>query len=92
MSRRPKTMQLLQNSARYQNIEVRQVALAADTGERKLVDLGVGQWGYSILENKCGPENTIEEIETVSVTGLMEEYNVSEVDLLKLDIREAGSE
>ncbi|NQZ66454.1 MAG: FkbM family methyltransferase [Lentisphaeria bacterium] len=81
---------LKKNSEGYSNIIPLKAALWDSEGTLNLSDPGSGNWGFRVSEdhNEC----TIDSTQSVTVKGLMEKYDRSMIDILKLDIEGAEVE
>lgn len=79
---------LSENIRSATNIFPIKAALVASTrGHTALSNRGTGQWGYTIVDNVCGPVlDEIEEVETITLEEIQAEFDDQPVGLLKLDI------
>jgi FkbM family methyltransferase len=80
------------NCAALSNVEVLNIALGAESGERVLQDRGTGQWGYSISAADSGNHGDLEIVQVMSLCDLLEEKGEKSIDILKLDIEGAEAE
>ncbi|ATW03118.1 FkbM family methyltransferase [Sphingorhabdus sp. YGSMI21] len=76
-----------ENCRPYSNIEVWNCALAPQSGQLTLSDRRTGPWGYTVVADSAdGEARAMETVEAKSVTNILDHFNVSGIDLLKLDI------
>ena len=84
---------LSKNVSRYPNVVCLNEALWLTTGTLSLFDPGQGSWGFrtdSEHANESDPDKPPATVPCVSVTDLMQRFNLPKLDLLKIDIE--GSE
>ncbi|MEX0779713.1 MAG: FkbM family methyltransferase [Balneolales bacterium] len=83
------------NTAPYPNITLVQAALWSHKEEINLIDPGLGKWGF-MTEMKLAPEriqgNVCHTVAAVTINMLMKKYNLSKIDILKIDIEGAEKE
>lgn len=78
---------LVKNTTNYKNIIPLNIALWSKKEVKSLNDRFTGAWGYSLISDD---ENEIQKIQCLSISDLMHEYKIDNIDILKLDIE--GSE
>jgi len=82
------------NAEPYPNIIVLNAALTAEPGTVSLFDRGTGNWGYTILDKPLDVEapKGIGEVKCVTVQQIIQEYEKTGIDILKLDVEGAERE
>ncbi len=78
---------MMKNIAPYKNINALHSAIWNEDKNLKVVDKGLGAWGYTV------EEATLEDSDyfsAFSIKSIMEKFNVDKIDILKMDIE--GSE
>lgn len=83
------------NVAPYPAIVPVQAALWCTAGEIDLLDPGLGHWGYMIDAPETpahGPARVCHRVRALTVDGVIDEYGLGRVDLLKVDIEGAERE
>ena len=86
---------LQKNAAPYKNIIPLQAALWNRNEEICVVDSGLGKWGFMTEEKKAdggSKRNFCHYIKGMTVDGIMREYHLLKVDILKIDIEGAEKE
>lgn len=78
---------LRHNTRRFSNIFVEEVAIANKTGEFELFDPGNGDWGFSMV--KSSKKDAMYKVRCETIPNLMKKYDVSIIDILKIDIEGA---
>jgi FkbM family methyltransferase len=78
---------LVRNTADARNIIPINAALVAESGAVTLFDRENGPWGFSALQQVGGRKRA--EVPGLSMTDLMEQFDLDHVDVLKLDIEGA---
>jgi FkbM family methyltransferase len=81
---------LVANTAAYPNVHALQAALWVRDGELELQDPGCGTVGFRVSEG--APSDNRRVVRGVSLAGLMEQFSLDHVDLLKVDIEGAEVE
>ncbi len=81
---------LERNTRYYENIRRVQAALWNTAGTVRLVDPGLGSWGFAVAGDQASHPSVM--VDAVTVDGLMDRFDVSFVDILKLDIEGAEAE
>lgn len=81
--------QLKKNTAAYKNIIPLQAALWNKKEELIINNPGYGDWGFMVEENTAKKDGAVQ---ALSVSDLMEQYNLKTIDLLKIDIEGAEKE
>jgi FkbM family methyltransferase len=77
------------NCRHYANIEVLNYALAGKEGQVTLYDPGMGQWGFTTVQQPAdAPAMKIvgTTVATVTIEALLRRYGCQGIDILKLDI------
>tara|TARA_R110002110_G_scaffold407977_4_gene629267 strand:- start:601 stop:1386 length:786 start_codon:yes stop_codon:yes gene_type:complete len=76
---------LCQNVARWPTITPVNAALSDRDGRAVLYDRGSGEWGFTMV---AGPSqnNSLGEIDMISLPTLMHRFSITGIDVLKLDI------
>jgi FkbM family methyltransferase len=82
---------LLKNTSSYDNIVPIQAALWIENKEINLVDPGLGNWGFMTHSDSIS-KNICHQIQGVTIDKLMRQYNLEEIDILKIDIEGAEKE
>ena len=80
---------LLANTAAYPNVRAVQAALWTSDGTVDLLDPGIGTWGFRVGDVANAGSHAVR---AVTVRGLMAEFGLDQVDLLKLDVEGAEIE
>jgi|GEM_PF-972834 len=90
---------LKENTQNYPNIIALQCALWNEVGEVELLDVGRGNWAFMTGDGPHYDEiNALKKIQkkysvkTVTIEGLLEDYNLGLIDILKIDIEGAEKE
>lgn len=81
---------LCKNVPRFKNVKTLNAALWGEEGRRMIVDRGTGDQGYTTLDNCKSAKEECGEIDCITIAGLIQEFDLEEIDLLKMDIE--GSE
>ncbi|MES1243473.1 MAG: FkbM family methyltransferase [Acidobacteriota bacterium] len=81
---------LVRNSMPFPNIFPVRGALWCKKACVQVIDGGSGAWGFQTVEGDLDGRSVMQTVPAVTVDGLMEEYGISFIDILKLDIE--GSE
>ena len=87
---------LEKNIAAYKNISLIQAALWDSEGEISLLDPGIGNWGFMVGSKHSKNEIVITDVterhltRAITIERILKDYNISHIDILKLDIE--GSE
>jgi len=82
---------LKHNVAPYQNVTPIQAALWDDDGEIEVVDVGIGHWGFQ-ARTAGASETVCHRVPAFTVRSIMERFEMSHVDVLKVDIEGAEKE
>lgn len=77
---------LCENVRSWTNIKPLQAALAADNGERPLLNRGTGPWGYTITDSRQTVGDLGQTTTCLSIDTIIEQFHISSIDILKLDI------
>lgn len=78
---------LCQNVRRYANIVPLKAALVAVDGDVSLYDRGTGQWGFTIKPGPTEePLRKLHSVAGISINGLMNRFERTGLDILKMDI------
>lgn len=80
---------LLQNASTYENIIPIRAALWHEKTQLQISDVGTGEWGYVVGSEGDGG---LEPTETITMQEIMEQFELSTIDLLKIDIEGAEKE
>ena len=80
---------LVDNTRAYDNICLIQSGLWNKSTYLKVKDIGLGDWGFIVEE--CDKEDA-ETLKALSIADIMIQYQVDEIDILKLDIEGAEKE
>jgi FkbM family methyltransferase len=82
------------NTKNYPNIIVLNAALTAQPGTINLFDRGTGNWGYTIISTPRDISNPEElgHVECVTVEQIIDDYQKTGIDILKLDVEGAERE
>ena len=80
---------LIDNTRAYDNIYPIQSGLWNKSTYLKVKDIGLGDWGFVVEE--CDKEDA-ETFRALSIADIMTQYQVDEIDILKLDIEGAEKE
>lgn len=77
------------NTASYPNVHCLQKAIWPYATKMELIDLGTGNWGLQTKISLNEKENTID---AVTIDEIISNWNISKIDLLKIDIEGAEKE
>ncbi len=80
---------LKKNTYLYDNITPIQAALWYKNDELEIVDQGFGAWAFAVAEQS---HQSVGKTTAISIPHLMEAYNLSSIDVLKIDIEGAEKE
>ena len=80
---------LLKNTKPYANITCINKGIWNENISLKIKDEGFGNWGYM---TETASENDTKSIESISIAELIENYNLSKVDICKINIEGAEKE
>lgn len=84
---------LLDTINSYKNIMPFKAALHHTTNEEmEIVDQGVGHWGFATKIKEDISNNSLETIKTVSISSLIDKYELQKIDILKMDIEGAEAD
>jgi len=85
---------LVKNTRLYKNIVPINCALAATARTTLIFDRGNGKWGFTLMDapRENFTPNPVHAVQTCTVSELLSRFNVSGIDLLKLDIEGAERE
>ena len=85
---------LVRNTVHYPNVTCVRKALWPKSGKILLIDPGIGHWGFRTAQqiSPVPSESGAGEVDCISVPDLMEEFGLSSLGLLKLDIEGAEKE
>jgi len=81
---------LQKNTQPYKNIHCLQCGIWNKPARLKIIDTGEGAWSYVTRETDALNENAT--IEGKSIDAIMQEYNIPQIDILKIDIEGAEKE
>ena len=74
---------LVKNTEAYPNIRCLNYGIWNKTTNLKILDVGLGNWGYMTEEVSCKDETTIE---AISIDEIMNRYGISQIDICKVNI------
>ncbi len=77
------------NTIGLENVRVVHAALAAVTGTTVVVDPGQGSWGLRAGDHAQGQGVVVSEVECVTISQLLEQFDMKCIDILKIDIEGA---
>ena len=77
---------LKKNTAEYKNIIPVQSGIWNKEVSLQVIDQGYGEWGLMVKEV---PPGTVNSFDAVSIAGLMKQYNLPHLDMVKLDVEGA---
>jgi FkbM family methyltransferase len=89
---------LQENSAPYNNITPVKAALWNKNGKINLVDPGLGHWGFMTDDknNQHKPHKQLGvecyQVQSITVDRIMDDYEIDQIDILKIDIEGAEKE
>jgi FkbM family methyltransferase len=86
---------LKENVAQYPNIVPIQAALWDKNEEIDVIDPGLGKWGFMTEKSdysKTLTGNNCHAVSAMTVAKIMQDYNLSKIDILKIDIEGAEKE
>jgi len=89
---------LEQNTKKYSNIIALQAALWDKVGEIELLDTGFDSWGFMTANDSQHDKYNVpllqkkHNVRSVTIESLFSEYNLSRIDILKMDIEGAEIE
>lgn len=86
---------LIKNTTPYANIIPLRAALWHKKKEIKIIDPGLGNWGF-MTEGKESLRNTehpfFQTVNAITLENIIEDFNLNEIDILKIDIEGAEKE
>lgn len=77
---------LLRNTRKYKNIIPIKAALWSEKCSRTLKDRYTGPWGYTVSETDNKNESTGQQVECLTISSLVDDYDLRCIDILKMDI------
>ncbi len=78
------------NMEQYDNIHIKCAALWSEKANVRISDkMKMGKWGVVTEALNDNNESDLEVIDTITISGIMEEYDLKFIDVLKLDIESA---
>ena len=80
---------LVENTRAYGNIDTIQSGIWNKSAYLKVKDVGLGNWGFIVEEYD---KEDAETFKALSISDIMAQYQVDEIDILKLDIEGAEKE
>ena len=80
---------LQKNTAGYKNVVCLNKAIWSHSADIEVIDAGLGNWGFQTIETMGTDAQTVPGI---SIDMILEEYNISKIDILKIDIEGAEKE
>ena len=89
---------LVQNTKNYPNVIPLQVALWDTITELNLFDSGLGSWAFMVGEDSAQNQLSVPVVheghltKTITIEKILEDYNMNEIDILKMDIEGAEKE
>ncbi|MGE4518896.1 MAG: FkbM family methyltransferase [Desulfobacteraceae bacterium] len=86
---------LIKNTASYPNIIPIRAALWNKKEEIKIIDPGLGNWGFMTEEKEflSSPEKPFfQTVNAITIQNIIEDFNLEEIDILKIDIEGAEKE
>jgi FkbM family methyltransferase len=76
---------LLQNTGRYPDIKTVRAAMWGSSGEMELRDTLTGPWGYTVCDIPSRTKTLNQKVPCITVRELMNQFQVKEIGILKLD-------
>lgn len=83
---------LCENVKKYKNIIPVQGALWCESTKINICDEGLGEWGFMTFSIDNAKKNIEHLVDAYTVDSLMEKYELSKIDILKIDIEGAEKE
>jgi FkbM family methyltransferase len=89
---------LVKNTKNYSNVKTIKAALFDKIGKIDLLDVGCGNIGFMTEMNnnyqqiKINSINKINVVDSITINKILEDYDLSEIDILKMDIEGAEKE
>lgn len=80
---------LVKNTAYYMSIVPIHAAIWNEPGLVEVLDVGTGEWGF-MLSQRNGPQEGIGQIQAITIQEILNDLQLSHIDILKMDIE--GSE
>lgn len=77
---------LSKNTQSIENITVINAALCGTSGFRELQDRGTGSWGFTVTDVEGSATGTKQNIDCMTLCDIMSEYEIDQIDWLKMDI------
>lgn len=77
---------LIRNTRNNLNVVAVKAAIWGQVDRRVIQNRETGHWGYTISNTENAVESTGQEIDCITINGLMDEYHIDNIDLLKMDI------
>lgn len=77
---------LVRNVGKYENVVPIKAAIWGSIEKRVIQNRDTGHWGYTVSDSQDAVASTGQEIDCITITGLMDEYEIEKIDLLKMDI------
>jgi len=77
---------LKKNVVHYENVVPIKAAIWGSVDRRVIQNRNTGHWGYTVSDSQQAAVSTGQEIDCVTISGLMSEYDIDRIDLLKMDI------
>lgn len=80
---------LLKNTSSLSNVDCLHNAIWGKEGFIEITDPGFGNWGFITNESETETDTTVE---TITISNIVEQYNLCKIDVLKMDIEGAEKE
>jgi FkbM family methyltransferase len=86
---------LKKNVAQYKQIHPIQAALWHEEGTLSVTDIHSGHWGFLVdseTSNNSNNYTVSQSVKSITINSILKDYNISKIDILKIDIEGAEKE
>lgn len=83
---------VVKNTAAYENIHPIQAAIWNEPGQLDILDTGTGEWGFMVGQSESTTQSSFNKVNTITLQEIMYEFQLSHIDILKIDIEGAEKE
>lgn len=77
---------LVKNTGAFKNIVPIRAAIWGSNETREVQSRMTGHWGYTVAETTNRTQSTGQEIQCITMASLIEQYEIAEISILKMDI------
>lgn len=81
---------LKRNTEKYSNVKPLRMALWNNNDFIEIMDIGLGHWGFMVKNASQGVAKN--KVKSITVEGLLSEFNIDKIDIFKIDIEGAEKE